>query len=120
MSAGRRPVVLCAEDAPERALPADVVRVPRGEGGLDLRAGLSALTARGVHSVLVEGGAGLNRGLLNAGLVDRLCLFVAPKVLAGGLGFVGGAPLPLDSAFGLRHVSARPVGDELLVVLERA
>ncbi|MCK6514879.1 bifunctional diaminohydroxyphosphoribosylaminopyrimidine deaminase/5-amino-6-(5-phosphoribosylamino)uracil reductase RibD [Myxococcota bacterium] len=120
MSAGRRPVVLCAQDVPERALPADLVRVPRGEGGLDLRAGLSALTARGVHSVLVEGGAGLNRGLLNAGLVDRLCLFVAPKVLAGGLGFVGGAPLPLDSAFGLRHVSARPVGDELLVVLERA
>jgi riboflavin biosynthesis pyrimidine reductase len=58
--------------------------------------------------------------LFSAGLVDRLCLFVAPKVLAGGLGFVGGAPLPLDSAFGLRHVSARPVGDELLVVLERA
>ncbi|MEY3214636.1 MAG: 2,5-diamino-6-(5-phosphoribosylamino)-4-(3H)-pyrimidinone deaminase, partial [Pseudomonadota bacterium] len=95
MSAGRRPVVLCAEDAPERVLPADVVRVPRAEGGVDLRAGLTALTARGVHSVLVEGGAGLNRGLFAAGLVDRLCLFVAPKVLAGGLGFVGGAPLPL-------------------------
>jgi diaminohydroxyphosphoribosylaminopyrimidine deaminase/5-amino-6-(5-phosphoribosylamino)uracil reductase len=120
MGAGRRPVVICAPDAPERDLPADVVRVPRGEGGVDLRAGLTALTARGVHSVLVEGGAGLNRGLFSAGLVDRLCLFVAPKVLAGGLGFVGGAPLPLEGAFGLRHVSARPVGDELLVVLERA
>ncbi|MBK9643620.1 MAG: bifunctional diaminohydroxyphosphoribosylaminopyrimidine deaminase/5-amino-6-(5-phosphoribosylamino)uracil reductase RibD [Deltaproteobacteria bacterium] len=120
MSAGRRPVVICAEDAPDRVLPAEVVRVPRAEGGVDLRAGLTALTARGVHSVLVEGGAKLNRALFSAGLVDRLCLFVAPKVLAGGLGFVGGAPLPLEGAFGLRHVSARPVGDELLVVLERA
>ena len=73
---------------------------------------------------MVAGGAFANTAsgvLLHfAGLVDRLCLFVAPKVLAGGLGFVGGAPLPLDRAFGLRHVSARPVGDELLVVLERA
>jgi diaminohydroxyphosphoribosylaminopyrimidine deaminase/5-amino-6-(5-phosphoribosylamino)uracil reductase len=120
MSAGRRPVVLCADDAPARELPADVVRVPRAEGGVDLRAGLTALAARGVHSVLVEGGAGLNRGLLNAGLVDRLCLIVAPMVLAGGLGFVGGAPLPLDGALRFRHVSARPVGDELLIVLERA
>ena len=119
MRAGRRPVVLCADDAPERGLPADIVRLPRAEGGVDLHAGLTALTARGVHSVLVEGGAGLNRSLFSAGLVDRLCLFVAPKVLVGGLGFVGGAPLPLAGAFGLRHVSARPVGDELLVILER-
>lgn len=119
MSAGRRPVVICAQDAPARDLPADVVRVPRAEGGVDLRAGLMALAARGVHSVLVEGGAGLNRGLFSAGLVDRLCLFIAPKVLAGGLGFVGGAPLPLEAAYGLRHVSATPVGDALLVVLER-
>lgn len=120
MRAGRRPVVLCAQDAPDRALPADVVRVPRAEGGVDLGAGLRALAARGVHSVLVEGGAGLTRALLSAGLVDRLCLFVAPKVLAGGLGFVGGAPIPLAEAYGLRHVDARPVGEDLLIVLERA
>ena len=29
LTAGRRPVIFCAEDAPQRSLPADIVRVPR-------------------------------------------------------------------------------------------
>ena len=78
--------------------PADIVQVPPGPGGVDLRAVLADLVERGVHSVLVEGGGLVIRSFLDAGLVDRIELFVSPKVLAGGPGWVGGEGFHLEDA----------------------
>ena len=87
-------------------------------GRISLPAVLQALLARGVHAVLVEGGGEVHRSFLDSGLVDRIELFVAPKVLAGGPGWVGGAPFPLALAPGFRVVGVRQVGDDLHVSLE--
>ena len=46
---------------------------------------LARLAAEGVQSILLEGGPTLAGAFLNAGLVDKLLLFVAP-VLSGGDG----------------------------------
>ncbi|MCB9778873.1 MAG: bifunctional diaminohydroxyphosphoribosylaminopyrimidine deaminase/5-amino-6-(5-phosphoribosylamino)uracil reductase RibD [Alphaproteobacteria bacterium] len=113
LTAGRRPLILCAPDAPQRDLPADIVRVPRGPDGLDLRAALAELVRRDVHALLVEGGGRVHRSFLDAGLVDRLHLFVAPKVLAGGAGWIGGAPYGLAEAPGFRVVGMARVGDDV-------
>jgi diaminohydroxyphosphoribosylaminopyrimidine deaminase/5-amino-6-(5-phosphoribosylamino)uracil reductase len=37
----------------------------------------------GINDVLVEGGGELASGLLEEGLVDRLLVFIAPKVIGG-------------------------------------
>lgn len=59
----------------------DGVRVLRcGTGRVDLGAAIAAL---GATVVLAEGGPSLNAQLLGAGLVDELCVTVAPRVLAG-------------------------------------
>lgn len=42
------------------------------------------LRARGVRSILCEGGATLNGGLLRAGVVDELHVAVAPQLVGGG------------------------------------
>ncbi len=47
----------------------------------DLALFVAGLAARGLPRLLVEGGGRLNRGLLAAGLVDRLHLLVVPAVL---------------------------------------
>ena len=57
---------------------------------LELRSGaledeLASLAAEGVQSLLLEGGPTLAAAFLEADLVDKLCVFVAP-VLAGGDG----------------------------------
>src|SRR3712207_5631898 len=69
-----------------RALGATVLRLPRDAGaGVDLVALLTALHDRGVGSVLVEGGARMITALLQARLVDRLVVCVAPKILGAGV-----------------------------------
>jgi diaminohydroxyphosphoribosylaminopyrimidine deaminase/5-amino-6-(5-phosphoribosylamino)uracil reductase len=47
----------------------------------DLAEALRALRARGVRSLLVEGGAGIASALLDADLIDRLVIFQAPVIL---------------------------------------
>jgi len=119
LSAGRRAVLFCAEDAPARELSADIVRIPRASGGLDLHAALRHLLALGVRSLLVEGGGRVHRGFLDADLADRIELFIAPRVLAGGSGWVGGAPYTLVTAPRFAVVSSAPTGEDLHVVLTR-
>ncbi len=119
LRAGLRPLVFASQHAPEVAdLPADVVRVSHTDAGLDLVAVLQELARRGLQTVLVEGGAQVHRSLLDAGLVDRVHLFVAPKLLAGGPGWIGGAPYSLDAAPGLSLVDVRRHGDDLELILE--
>jgi diaminohydroxyphosphoribosylaminopyrimidine deaminase/5-amino-6-(5-phosphoribosylamino)uracil reductase len=66
------------------ALQGVVVLVfPEKRGRLDLRVALRELGRMEVTSVLVEGGAELLGSVFDAGLVDRVAFFIAPKVIAG-------------------------------------
>jgi diaminohydroxyphosphoribosylaminopyrimidine deaminase/5-amino-6-(5-phosphoribosylamino)uracil reductase len=53
--------------------------------GLELDGILRELARRGATSVLVEGGAGVLGSFFDAGLVDQVECYVAPKVLGGAL-----------------------------------
>lgn len=114
---GGRARIYAAEDAPERELPAEVVRVPRTERGLELAAVLADLAASGVRELLVEGGGQVHRSFLDAGLADELLLFLSPRVLAGGPGFVAGPGIALGDTSPWRVLETRPVGDDVLLHL---
>jgi len=66
----------------------ELLHVKKTHAGLDLVAVLKELGRRDVLSVLLEAGPGLNGAALSAGLVNKLVLFYAPKI-------VGNALLPL-------------------------
>jgi diaminohydroxyphosphoribosylaminopyrimidine deaminase/5-amino-6-(5-phosphoribosylamino)uracil reductase len=61
----------------------DIVSVPDKQGRVDLNALMNELGARGVDSVLVEGGGALHASLFSAGLVDEAIVYLAPKVVGG-------------------------------------
>jgi diaminohydroxyphosphoribosylaminopyrimidine deaminase/5-amino-6-(5-phosphoribosylamino)uracil reductase len=93
-------------------------RGPLPEGSeLELRTGaleneLAALAREGVQSLLLEGGPTLAGAFLEADLVDKLCVFVAPVVAGGD----GPAFLPrLGSSRPLSHLSAQVVGEDVLL-----
>lgn len=80
-------IVFAATDAVEppterrHAAARRIVRVARSQRGLDLRAVMQRLTALEVNEVLVECGARLAAGFLEADLVDELILYIAPHLL---------------------------------------
>lgn len=89
----------------------------RGPGGVDLADLLAKLGARGVTHLLVEGGAEVNARFLAAGLVDRVALFVAPRIVgADGVSWVAGrGPARMDAALRLEDLAFERIGDDLLV-----
>jgi len=93
-ASSQRPVIFCREDAPERELAADIVRLPAGAAGrIDIEQALRALADRGLHRVLIEGGGEVHRSAIDAGLVDSLHLYVAGTALPGGIPWIGGPDL---------------------------
>ena len=62
----------------------NVIQVAKKEGHVDLREAISALDSIGVQSILVEAGQQLGSAFLREGLVDKVELFLAPKLLGNG------------------------------------
>jgi diaminohydroxyphosphoribosylaminopyrimidine deaminase/5-amino-6-(5-phosphoribosylamino)uracil reductase len=89
----------------------------RGPGGIDLRDLLAKLAARGVTHLLVEGGAKVHARFLASGLVDRVAVFVAPKIVGGdGVSWISGAgPARMAGALRLDDVRVERIGDDVLV-----
>jgi len=110
---------LDARDVPVVRQPRRIAfgRGPLPEGSeLELRSGplreeLEALAADGVQSLLLEGGPTLAAAFLEADLVDKLLVFVAPRISGDGPGMVEGLPRPL----GLTRMEARPIGEDVLL-----
>ncbi len=61
-----------------------VVRVPAKRGHVDLRAVLRNLGKHQVLNVILEAGAELNGAALETGIVDKMILFYAPKIMGTG------------------------------------
>jgi diaminohydroxyphosphoribosylaminopyrimidine deaminase/5-amino-6-(5-phosphoribosylamino)uracil reductase len=66
---------------------------------------------------MVEGGSEVHGAFLEAGLVDRVAVFLAPILLGGREAptMVQGRGLDLKSALRLGPLSATPLGDDLLI-----
>jgi diaminohydroxyphosphoribosylaminopyrimidine deaminase/5-amino-6-(5-phosphoribosylamino)uracil reductase len=77
---------------------------------------LKELYKMNVSSVLIEGGAKVASSALKAGIVDKLYLFLAPKLLGKGLSFTDGIYLKrLDQAIKLKEYRIRQIGDDVLI-----
>ena len=116
-----RPIVVTRASAPSdrRAALAEVADVlVCGDDAVDLRAMIGALAGLGLPQVLCEGGPHLFGSLIEADLVDELCLSLSPILVAGAAGrIVRGAP---ELERRMRLVHAIPAGDLLLLRYRRA
>ena len=93
---------LHAGDAkPPRLAGIERVAVPSQGNALDLDAVLRLLATRGINEVQLEAGATLAGAFLQAGLVDELIVYIAPKLL-------GNAARGLCALPGLEELSQAP------------
>ncbi|NPV91392.1 MAG: bifunctional diaminohydroxyphosphoribosylaminopyrimidine deaminase/5-amino-6-(5-phosphoribosylamino)uracil reductase RibD [Firmicutes bacterium] len=98
-------------------LGAEVLVLPEDDGRVAIGALMDALGQRGITSVLLEGGAALNASALEAGVVDKLVVFVAPKLVGGANapGMIAGAGRErMDQAWDLRRMSLTRVGEDYM------
>ena len=128
----RAPVwVATAEESVDRVAErlgdrATAVPVPRAARGLDAAALLRELRARGLRTVLCEGGGLLLSSLLSRSLVDRVYLFQSPTFL--GDGRVPAFPRPADGDRGSpgdpdrwqRARDAQRFDGDVLITLDRS
>jgi diaminohydroxyphosphoribosylaminopyrimidine deaminase/5-amino-6-(5-phosphoribosylamino)uracil reductase len=80
-----------------------------------LQSALERLGARGVTSIVVEGGPTLHRSFWQAGLVDAVQLFIGPGAAPAGtdaLGWLDAHELPVSA---LVPVSIRQLGPDVRV-----
>ncbi len=96
----------------------EILPVPETLAGLDLGILLRNLGQRCLTSIMVEAGGTLNSSFLFGNFVDRVVLFLAPKIIGGA-----GAPGPyggcgcdsLSEAVTLEDIVVRPLGDDLMI-----
>lgn len=119
---GGQALLACRQDAdPGRArrlqqAGAEILRLP-GRDRVSLRDLLPILGARGLDSVLIEGGGQVHASALAEGVVHRVLGFVAPLMVGGQQ-----APTPvegpgvgrLEEGWQVRHLAWQPVGPDLM------
>lgn len=122
-TAGEVPTVLAA--GPEGAARAaayeaagcQVWTLPLREGRVDLSALMDRLGRAEIDSLLLEGGGTVNWSMLEAGLVQRVQAYVAPKLFGGSAKTPvegRGVELP-DQAVRLKHMTVTPIGADFLL-----
>ncbi len=116
-------VLACAEDAESARVAAltdagaEVLALPREGEHVDLSVLMAALGARGVMSVLLEGGGTLAWGALSAGVVDKVAFFHAPVIIGGdeAVAGVGGVGFErMADALRLTEMTVERIGEDTL------
>ncbi|MEC7641600.1 MAG: bifunctional diaminohydroxyphosphoribosylaminopyrimidine deaminase/5-amino-6-(5-phosphoribosylamino)uracil reductase RibD [Nitrospinota bacterium] len=101
-----------------RLLDIEVCVLKEKNGRIDLRKLVHLLGAKGITSVLIEGGGQVHASALKEKIVDKVIFFFAPTLI-GGLqapSAIGGEGVgSLKDAFKIKHLTVSPVGKDLMV-----
>lgn len=89
-------------------LGVEVIEVEAADGPARFESALDALGERGIHSILLEGGPRLAGSALEAGCVDRIEVFIAPRLLGGGPPMV-----ELERTIDLQEISVSRSGTDV-------
>jgi len=88
------------------------------EGRVNLKSCLSKLGEMGMMNLLVEGGSQVNGSFLDEGVIDKLLLFLSPKLIGDqqALGIFGGKGASnLQKATALKEIKAKRIGEDILL-----
>jgi riboflavin-specific deaminase-like protein len=109
--------VLFTSDPARYDAGANVELVPV-EGRIDLRRVFGELHARGIRSVIVEGGSVVHSEVIREGLWQKMILFIAPMIVGGGEApaLFSGEPIRrLTEAYRFRFDRCELAGPDVMV-----
>ncbi|MEX0720499.1 MAG: bifunctional diaminohydroxyphosphoribosylaminopyrimidine deaminase/5-amino-6-(5-phosphoribosylamino)uracil reductase RibD [Balneolaceae bacterium] len=94
----------------------EVIQTTKMDGHVNLWEAFKLLGEKNITSVLVEGGQQLSSALIRQGLVDKLELFIAPKLLgAGTRSLINIGINKMNEIADLKDVEWKKVGNDMLL-----
>lgn len=94
----------------------NVIITKAQKGLVDLQDLVKQLGKHEITSVMIEGGSELNSSAIKAGIVDKILIFAAPKIIGNGLGAIGSLGISkIDKAINLKNPVTRKIGKDLLI-----
>ena len=96
----------------------EVLQVDTVDGKVDLKELLTKLSERKITSILVEGGGAVHGSFFDAGFVDRVYAFIAPRLIGGteALSPIGGMGcLKIADGLKLDRVETMALGNDFLI-----
>ncbi|MEN8262371.1 MAG: bifunctional diaminohydroxyphosphoribosylaminopyrimidine deaminase/5-amino-6-(5-phosphoribosylamino)uracil reductase RibD [Nitrospirota bacterium] len=100
------------------SLGVKVLTIKSREGKVDLKKLMKELGKLGITSVMIEGGSTINASALSSKIVDKVLVFIAPKIIGGAdsIPSIGGkSPALLKSAYQLKKIRTLSFGDDILI-----
>lgn len=96
----------------------DVIISSSKNGRVDLNSLMTTLSKNKIDSILLEGGASLNFSALNEDIVDKVQIYIAPKIIGGREAKtpVGGSGVNLlEDAFKLKKLTTKSIGEDIFI-----
>jgi diaminohydroxyphosphoribosylaminopyrimidine deaminase/5-amino-6-(5-phosphoribosylamino)uracil reductase len=97
---------------------AQVLTFKDKNGKVDLRSLMKKIATLEISSIMIEGGSSINSSALSSKVVDKVMLFIAPRIIGGAdaISSIGGrSPFLLKDAFRLNDLQVKKIGDDLLL-----
>jgi diaminohydroxyphosphoribosylaminopyrimidine deaminase/5-amino-6-(5-phosphoribosylamino)uracil reductase len=99
-----------------KKIKAQVIKSPVYNGKIDLKWILEFLGKREITSVLIEGGATVVGNALARGLVDKMMIYTAPKIMGEGMPSVRGLHgQTLTGMIQIKDMSVDKIGEDILI-----
>ncbi len=117
---GEKCIVITASDKDRAEISDTGTKIVRSglnnEGLFDWNEILKILGAMGLHSVLVEGGSAIISSLLKASTLDKIILFIAPRILGSGIQLVSwDKTSSIDDALGLMIQDIQIISGDIMI-----
>jgi len=95
---------------------ATILTLKPKKGLVDLKELMKELAKSDIASVMIEGGAELSGSAIKEGVVDKIMMFTAPKIIGNGFSPIKNLNIKkVNKALNLKNVSAKSIGKDFLV-----
>ena len=97
----------------------NVVVTKSANGMVDLQDLMKQIGKHEITSVMIEGGSSLNSSAIKAGIVDKILIFTAPKIIGNGVGPIGNLGIKkIGKAIKLKNRLTRKIWIALLIEVD--
>lgn len=123
-SSNAKTYIVTTTDSPEdkaialKKMGIEIIYADSKDGYIDPALLIKELGKLGITSIVIEGGSETNAKALSSGIVDKVLIFLSPKIIGGhnSKGAVGGkSPHRLSDALMLRDIKVKRSGKDILI-----